>query len=149
MDETKRCPRCKTVKPLAEFAVDNSKRTGRKSLCKECDKAKAASYYAKNPEKKAAYYQAEREEIAALRCTVRQAAERIYGGACEWCGATEGLEFDHVDDDGKAHREIEHHTQMFRRIVTTGERITDYQVRLLCAPCHRGPGWQERRAAHA
>ncbi len=42
----KRCPRCGVERPLGEFAVDRSKASGRKSLCKACDRDKARRYYA-------------------------------------------------------------------------------------------------------
>lgn len=46
-----RCYRCQQSKPLAEFARDKSKATGRKSICKDCDKAKSRRYYTENAER--------------------------------------------------------------------------------------------------
>jgi hypothetical protein len=40
-----RCYRCGKMKPLAEFGKDASKRTGRKSICRACDREKARVYY--------------------------------------------------------------------------------------------------------
>ncbi len=45
--EEAHCYRC-GPRPVAEFARDRSKASGRKSICKSCDAAKSASYYAKN-----------------------------------------------------------------------------------------------------
>ncbi len=42
-----RCYRCERVRPLEEFPVDRSKPSGHKSICRECDRAKARRYYAK------------------------------------------------------------------------------------------------------
>ncbi len=40
-----RCPRCRELKARDGFYPDRSKASGFKSLCKECDKAKARRYY--------------------------------------------------------------------------------------------------------
>lgn len=134
--DTKLCRACDTVKPVEEFARRGDRPSGRVSKCKACDRAKASRYYAENRDKRVAYYAGRAEEVAADRAALRLAAERIYGGACEVCGATGDMEFDHPDGDGKAHREVESPSTMFRRIVATGERITDYRLRLLCVPHH-------------
>jgi hypothetical protein len=44
--ETATCYRCRRDLPVAAFAVDRSKGSGRKSICRECDRAKAKVYYA-------------------------------------------------------------------------------------------------------
>jgi hypothetical protein len=43
-----RCYRCGEEKPADQFAVDRSKASGRKSICKPCDKAKGLAYYRRN-----------------------------------------------------------------------------------------------------
>jgi len=46
----KKCPQCNGEKPLDAFAVDRSKKDGRKARCKECDAAKKKkAYYAASP----------------------------------------------------------------------------------------------------
>jgi hypothetical protein len=46
----KKCPQCNGEKPFDAFAVDSSKKDGRKSRCKECDAArKKKAYYAASP----------------------------------------------------------------------------------------------------
>jgi ribosomal protein S27AE len=42
------CGRCGLVKQVAEFARDATRRTGRKNICADCDRAKSAAYYAAN-----------------------------------------------------------------------------------------------------
>lgn len=133
----KTCSKCRTRLPLSEFAADGSKKLGVKSLCKACDRAKAKAYYAANREKRAEYFASRAEGVAADRAVLRQAAERIYGGVCEVCGSPDDLEFDHPDGDGKAHRAVESPSTMFRRIVATGSRLGDYNLRLLCGPHHK------------
>lgn len=153
MVETKYCPSCDTEKPAEDFSPDRARKGGRASKCRECDRARSRAYYAKHADERAAYHQANRDRRVAamleLNTAIRASAVRVYGGACEWCGATDGLEFDHIDDDGAEHRDEEGQRAMYRRIAVTGERIADRRLRLLCRPCHRGPGWEARRAAHA
>ena len=38
MTETKRCSKCGKVKPLEEFRRDRSKKLGRRSQCRECER---------------------------------------------------------------------------------------------------------------
>lgn len=46
----KKCPQCNGEKPLDAFAVDRSKKDGRKAHCKECDAArKRKNYYSASP----------------------------------------------------------------------------------------------------
>lgn len=80
------------------------------------------------------------------RAYYRERAIQIYGGACVWCGSTDDLEFDHVNNDGKAHRAVEHGTNWLRRISRAGRRDDRWEIQLLCGPCHRAPGWVARRA---
>ena len=151
--KSKRCGVCKMIKSLDEFARRSDRPSGRISRCKECDKEKAKAYYAANRERKAAYYAARNRELseerAEARALIRKMAEAVYGALCEWCGATDELEFDHVNDDGAEHRKRESDVTYVRRIARTGARLPDVDLRLLCVPCHRGPGWRERRAARA
>ncbi len=46
--EVAECYRCGERKPTSSFYADKSKASGRKSICKACDRAKARSYYAEN-----------------------------------------------------------------------------------------------------
>lgn len=142
----KRCGDCGEVKPVEEFARRSDRPSGRCSRCKPCDRAKAKAYYAANRERRIAYYAERRADRAADRAALRAAAVAIYGGACAWCGSTEELEFDHVDNDGEEHRAVESPATMMRRIVASGAPITDRRLQLLCRPCHRGRGWVDRRA---
>jgi 5-methylcytosine-specific restriction endonuclease McrA len=83
----------------------------------------------------------------ALRAKHRARAIAIYGGRCVWCGSTDDLEFDHPNNDGKAHRAAEGVDMMVSRISRTGRPLEDWTVQLLCRPCHRGRRWPKRRAA--
>jgi hypothetical protein len=45
------CFRCGERKPADAFYADKSKASGRKSICKACDRAKARDYYAENAQR--------------------------------------------------------------------------------------------------
>lgn len=47
----KTCYVCRDSLPLDCFATDASKRSGRKSICRGCDRAKARRYYLANRER--------------------------------------------------------------------------------------------------
>src|ERR1044072_7850492 len=123
------CTCCGSSKPLAEFYVRRGKAS---TQCKFCEVAKTKARYATRPEYRAKAI----ERALADHYAIRAAAIRIYGGRCVTCGATEGLEFDHVNGGGENHRKTEGHRQFLRRIVVTGQRATDHEVQLLCKPCH-------------
>lgn len=44
MDDTARCPRCDTTKPVTEFPLDRSRKSGRYSYCKACNRANAKNH---------------------------------------------------------------------------------------------------------
>ena len=89
----------------------------------------------------ARYYDPEKigHELARARefaKVIRDKAIQVYGGQCENCGSVDRLEFDHVNGDGAEHRNAESAGRMKRRIADTGRRLDDYELRLLCRPCH-------------
>ena len=47
----KTCNLCQQTKPLEEFHRDKGKRDGRRTICKECDDARFAKWYAENRER--------------------------------------------------------------------------------------------------
>lgn len=55
---TRTCPGCGLALPVEAFAVDRSKRSGRKSRCRSCDCARAAGYYAAHRVQRAEYSRA-------------------------------------------------------------------------------------------
>ncbi len=46
-----RCYRCKQDLQFEDFAVDRSKASGHKSVCKRCDRERARGYYAANADR--------------------------------------------------------------------------------------------------
>lgn len=148
--DTKRCPSCKITKPLSEWGKDRHRKDGLNSKCKACDADHAAAYYAKNRDRILARQHAQKatapaQELTAareaarraLRARYRAAAEAVYGGCCERCGAGGPFQFDHVDNDGAAHRLKEAPRDMVQRIAATGERLDDFELQLLCNDCHK------------
>ena len=55
------CYRCRRFLPVEAFAADKSKASGRKSICRACDRAKSRAYYVANRERKIAAVKARRE----------------------------------------------------------------------------------------
>lgn len=149
--EVKHCRSCDTTKPIESFYLRKDKPGVRRSRCRECDRAYSSKRYAVvgSPSWNAGGRRTDRLRAAdrERNRSHRAAAVAIYGGCCEWCGSSDQLEFDHVDGDGSQHREVECMRRMILRIARTGARLTTHRLRLLCADCHRGPGWRERRAA--
>lgn len=62
MGAEKRCNACSTVKPIAEFHPDSSKKGGYATRCKACNKAQCAAYRERTVEDRRAY---DRERYAA------------------------------------------------------------------------------------
>ena len=48
--ETKRCPRCDTARPVEDFGVNRSHRTGRQTYCKQCTQGYRRERYVADPE---------------------------------------------------------------------------------------------------
>lgn len=138
LSPTRLCSRCAARKPESAFTRDKSKSSGFKSYCKACDAERSNRYYheRKSPALKLVQNQRQAESFRAAKGR----ALVIYGGACVSCGSTERLEFDHVANDGAEHRADEPRNAMIRRIAREGRRLEDVALRLLCQPCHRGPG---------
>jgi hypothetical protein len=60
--ETKRCPRCEAVLPIASFGVDSHRGDGRHAFCRPCHRAYRRERARQNPEREratqVAYYEA-------------------------------------------------------------------------------------------
>jgi hypothetical protein len=62
----RRCYACGEERPLNDFALDNSKGSGFKSICKSCDRRKSRDYYLANRERKLARATARNSRLRAL-----------------------------------------------------------------------------------
>jgi hypothetical protein len=88
--ETKLCSRCGHVKPLEDFAVDRSKRIGRKPWCRECDNQRSREYYKANAEKIIARTSARRRTQSSPRICRRCGRRETMGprfALCDPCRA--------------------------------------------------------------
>jgi hypothetical protein len=142
----RRCSVCRMIKDEGSFGWRSRERKYRASRCRYCDAGLSKENYRKIKERT----RADRARNAtASRRTYERNRDRsieVYGGKCAWCNATADLEFDHLDNDGRLHREIESVAAMYARISRTGRPLDDWRLQLLCKPCHRDPGWRQRRA---
>jgi hypothetical protein len=158
----KRCPKCGEVKPLTEFNRNRTTRDGLTHWCKECLRETSRRYREANPEavRKAAresmrrareadpekFRQADRQRYTAQPerqfAASRRWRERVhaavfdhYGRACACCGTTENLSIDHVNGDGKQHREeLGPDTGRIYRWLIKNGFPDGFQV--LCIPCN-------------
>lgn len=110
MTPSPRCTKCGVEKTPVDFYADKSKARGHHSICKVCVKADRRSRYAEDPAKynkrAKAYYEGHKEQFFEYARRNRREAIAAYGGKCVCCGETEPvfLAFDHINDDGAAHR---------------------------------------------
>lgn len=63
--ETKRCSKCKELKPRSEFNRNRSKKDGLQDRCRPCHRADDAASSAKHPETRRKWYEANREHVLA------------------------------------------------------------------------------------
>ena len=61
------CPRCGVVSEEADFGIDRSQSSGRKSHCKACDRKRGRAYYGTR-----------KDELYAQREAVREAARQAH-----------------------------------------------------------------------
>lgn len=71
-----RCFRCGERKAAADFYADKTKASGRKSICKACDLAKARDYYAAHAEVRAERWAAQAKQRLCARCGMPAASQR-------------------------------------------------------------------------
>jgi hypothetical protein len=154
------CGRCGVVKPLEDFGPERSKPDGRRPWCRECTRAydlealktpagrartgRATRRYRKTPAGRAAGV---RDKVK-RRARHRQQVFGHYGTVCACCGSAERLTIDHVDGDGREHRE-----ELFGH----GGRLAGWRFyawlvsngfpegfQTLCMPCNVSKGKGER-----
>jgi len=141
----KRCRTCQVWRDAGEFATDRSRKDGLLGQCKACNKAVLGRYYREHRAERLAYYRRRGDRSQARRLSVKARAVEIYGGRCAVCGASDGLQFDHVSGDGRLHRARESSPVMLGRIAKTGAPLTDVHLQLLCVPCHKDKTRRELR----
>lgn len=120
--ETATCRSCGAEKPVRQF-VKSSRKYGSKRIqpCQKCHYAQYRDFY--------------KEKTRIYRVEKRMKALLAYGGKCACCGERREffLTLDHVNNDGKEHREEIGTSQMWWWLEKN--RYPDgFQV--LCANCH-------------
>jgi hypothetical protein len=96
---TKRCSKCGQVKPLdGGFYRRPEAPDGYRSDCQDCLRARSRRYYEAN-------HQAAVKQRRNYQADHRSQVFDHYGRMCVCCGTTENLSIDHIDGNGKRHRE--------------------------------------------
>jgi len=130
---TKTCSTCKDTKPVSEFAINRSKRSGRQSRCMACKKEADKRYYTTH--KKRMVQQI--AESKARRADQNQTwlLEYLTEHPCVDCGGDDilVLEFDHVRGRKKA--DVVKLVKQGYSLKTIQKEIAKCVVR--CANCHR------------
>jgi len=101
---------------------------------KENKRKKDLEYYHKTKEIRVAKQIERRKELL-------NEAKLSLGGKCIWCGATENLEFDHIDDSKKEHNvgnAVRNTREVFWNEVG--------KCQLLCVSCHNKRTTAQKRA---
>jgi len=101
---------------------------------KENKRKKDLEYYHKNKEVRVAKQIERRKELLSE-------AKLFLGGKCLWCGTTENLEFDHIDDSKKEHNvgnAVRNTREVFWNEVG--------KCQLLCVNCHNKRTTAQKRA---
>lgn len=94
----KRCRECSEIKPLDDFYRRDGGRDGRRAECRDCTRSRTRSYHVTH---RKAVAEQKRKYQAGHRLRVFD----HYGRSCACCGATENLSIDHINGNGKQHRE--------------------------------------------
>ena len=102
---------------------------------KERKRQRDREYYHKNRERLI-------EQTLSRRQNYIQEAKDHLGGICVWCGSTEQLEFDHIDDALK----LDNICRVYRKHKTQDFWDEVNKCQLLCKSCHNNKNTAMRRA---
>lgn len=94
----KRCTKCQQTKPLGDFSPNRHTSDGCQPSCRRCCADYARAQYE-------SVQGSVRERVRKHAELLRNAVFGHYGWTCACCGTSDGLTIDHVNGDGKAHRE--------------------------------------------
>jgi 5-methylcytosine-specific restriction endonuclease McrA len=111
----KACNDCGDLKDLSEFYRDAKLSDGHRNCCKLCVRVRSAQWKAEHPEQHREYRRewskrpnakaATNARARKYRNADRDAALARYGTKCAYCGSTDQLQIDHINDDGREHRQ--------------------------------------------
>lgn len=163
--QSKTCTKCGRTKDLETgFYRTKYSRDGYRPWCKDCILAQNTAWKADNPEKqrtyratwraanpnpeavrawKAANPEKNKAHGASRRARVREQVFDHYGNTCACCGETEDLTIDHLNGDGREHRdELGYNggTEFYAWLIREGFQPG---FAVLCMPCNcsKKNGW--------
>ena len=134
------CSRCGESKNLNAFNKCSSRKDGRQTFCKECNRKSGQNYYGKNKEQFAARNKKARQELRDWFSDLKSSMQ------CTKCAEDHPgcLEFHHPDDD-----KDDHVSRMVSNMCSKERIFTEIEKCIcLCANCHRKLHWNTRESAN-
>ena len=132
MKLTKTCPKCKTIRPIADFHKQSDKKDGLRSQCKICTNEKNLAKYHKCSRTKRSHHMASRKHSLWKNygLTLDQYDQMLVeqGGACLICRSVEPWGFVEKPKRAKEFFCVDH------------DHKTGKVRGLLCQPCNTGLG---------
>lgn len=148
--KTKRCWKCRQVKPLSKFPRDRNRKGGLKPCCKACNSAMVQKWKRDNKDRYKAY------KVRAGKERVRLYLEYKSGLVCQECGVTEEM----LRQDYKGYAAILqfHHRSPDEKEFSVGQGVSRRPIsrlmkeiakcNVLCLNCHiklHHPTWQLKK----
>lgn len=140
----KTCKDCGQVEEGEDFHRDSRSPDGRRHVCKDCAKARTASYRVANAERVTTYARAYVREPAVMerhnaagrtRHEVdREAVFRHYGERCSACGSAEDLQISYLNGDGRERRDNDYEARTIYRWLRKHGYPDGFQT--LCRGCN-------------
>lgn len=132
--KTKICNKCKKEKSIEDFAINNTRKDGRNSTCKECFRIYRNNHYQENKQ----YY---KDKAKKYKQNTREAFNIFKAGLkCSNCGESRWwlLDFHHLDPTEKE-REVVNLVQSPRKLEKELQKCI-----VLCSNCHRDLHYREK-----
>lgn len=131
----KQCVKCLQEKPLIDFVVSKSTKSGFKAYCKECQKNQQRKYFLANREKRRSQIKI---NMRAWKTRLKQEIDAYKARPCLDCGNTFPvccMDFDHLDGTKK----VDNISAMISNRTTSREKIYEEisKCELVCSNCHR------------
>lgn len=146
------CPRCKKEKPFSEFPKLKRSKTATYTYCRECANAKRMHYYYANRKNILAHLRVHRQkddvkirrahQARKAQAKIRLEALRAYGGPIPKCCCCQEadvrfLTLDHINRDGKRHRQEVGNGSIYRWLRKNG---WPPGLRVMCFNCNLASG---------
>lgn len=132
--ETKICNKCKKEKSIEDFSINNTRKDGRNSICKECFRIYRNNHYKENRQyyinKAREYKKQARESFNEFKAQLK----------CSNCGESRWwlLDFHHLDPT-KKEKEVVNLVQSPRKLEKEIQKCI-----VLCSNCHRDLHYKEK-----